>query len=54
MKKMKRGLVLVAMVLLNLILAFKILSLKSNWAVAGFILYIILLVFITQKTIKKL
>lgn len=41
-------------ILINLDIAFKILSLKSNWAVVGFVLYIILLIFLTSKTIKKL
>lgn len=52
--KLKKGIILIVFIILNLMVAFKILSLKSDWAVAGFILYIISLIFITYKTTTKL
>jgi hypothetical protein len=50
---MKKGLLLIALIILILIIAFKILSLQSDWAVAIFILLIISLIYLTQKQIKN-
>lgn len=50
---MQKGLLLIIVIIANLFIAFKILSFKSDWAVLVFILYIISLIYLTLKTIKK-
>lgn len=51
---MKNGLILLTVVIVNLYVAFLILSVKSDWAVVGFFMYLLLIIYLTQKSIQKL
>lgn len=54
MINLKPILLIILLLIINFVLAFKLLNTANDWFVGGFLIYVGILFFIIKKTIKKL